>query len=329
MKNPQCILHDVHGFSKMWSSERGERLKNYAEIKKNRFIDEFRAQGASPRVNPGKADPNCMAKTSQEQLKSTSHSDSIQSEQNFNASLPFRTPHKSIGLKSTCPGERDRSPFTSSPANARSLKTKALGPTKTSRRNFPKQTTSRQSPALVMTMEHPMPHRRPDTAQWMAVQREGTQISAECLRSQVPVRDETVRQGIVMPTPAHHVILQLPNNRREGLPHMPMSPHLKAEVPVPTLRTNVELSRSLPLGPKDLTGSTRQGVDLAVSGGTCVRCTCGETCEYIRAFWMEFGDACDTIYQLPKATDVCKTHKPPTRNIIAKVASNQRKFRKW
>ena len=27
MKNPQCILHDVHGFSKMWSSKRGQCLK--------------------------------------------------------------------------------------------------------------------------------------------------------------------------------------------------------------------------------------------------------------------------------------------------------------
>ena len=112
-----------------------------------------------------------------------------------------------------------------------------------------------------------MPHCHPDTAQWMTVQREGSQISAECLRSQVRVRDVTVRQGIGKPTPAHHAILQLPNNIREGLHHVPMSPHLKAQVPVPTLRTNVELSRSLPLGPEDLTGSTRQGVDLAVLGG--------------------------------------------------------------
>ena len=266
MKNPQCILHDVHGFSKMWSSERGQHLKNYAKNKKNRFIDEFRAHRASPGVNSGKADPDCMAITAQEQLKLTSHSDSIQSEQNYNASLPFRTPHKSIGFKSTYPGERDRSPFTSPPANVRSLKTKGLGPMKTSQRNSPKQTTSRQCPVPVMTMEHPMPHRHPDTAPWMTVQREGSQISADCRRSQVQAWDK-VRQGIGTPTPAHHAILQLPNNIREGPIHVPMSPHLKAQVPVPTLRTNVELLRSLPLGPKDLTGSTRQGVDLAVSGG--------------------------------------------------------------
>ena len=91
----------------MWSSERGQRLKNYAEIKTNHFIDEFHGHRVSPGVHLGKADPDCMGQTSHEKLKSTSHSDGIQSKQNYNTSLPFRMPHKSIGLKSTCQGERD------------------------------------------------------------------------------------------------------------------------------------------------------------------------------------------------------------------------------
>ena len=165
MKNPQCMFHDVHGFSKMWSSERGQHLKNYAEITKNRFIDEFHVQGVSPVVHMEKADPDCIEQNFHENVKSKSYSDVMQSKHHDNVSMPFRTPHKSIDLKSMCQGDRDQSPFTSSPGNVRSLKTKALGQTKTSRKNSPNQTTFCQAPVVPTAMEHHMLCRRPDTVQ--------------------------------------------------------------------------------------------------------------------------------------------------------------------
>ena len=48
---------------------------------------------------------------------------------------------------------------------------------------------------------------------------------------------------------------------------MPASPQLKAGVTALIRRMTVRLSASLPRGPKESTGFTKQGMDLAVSGG--------------------------------------------------------------
>ena len=62
-------------------------------------------------------------------------------------------------------------------------------------------------------------------------------------------------------------------------------------------------------------------------GGSCVRCSCGQKCQYLWAFWQHvFFINNQIINDLPSA-GMCMQHRPLPGKIIAKVASNHPEYR--